>query len=467
MVDESHFPTPRVTHAQVLRLAGPIVLSNISTPLLGIADMVVIGRIPNPAALGAIALGGTIFNFVYWGFGFLRMGTTGLTAQAVGASDAPEVSANLGRALLIALAIGLSLIALQWPIGLAAFALLKGSPDVQTMAHDFFAIRIWSAPFTLANFAILGWFIGRQKANVALVLQVFMNGINIVLNVTFVAVLGWAVKGVATGTVIAEIAATGLGLFLAARNLKSVGRHWEWPRLLDREKLGRMIAVNRDIMIRTFCLIFAFAFFTSQGARSGDVLLAANAVLGQFIAVSAFLLDAFGFAAEALVGQAVGARERATLDQAVRLSALWAGGVAFALSLGLLVAGPPLHRYADNLIRGARGGAALPALGGCGAFCGGLVLPARRHIHRGDAVGRNAQRHGAVARHLSRRMVAACGALRQSRALGGPDPFLPGARGDAFAALSRHRESGHARSRRHISVKRSSTSSGGRPSLAR
>lgn len=340
MVDESHFPTPRVTHAQVLRLAGPIVLSNISTPLLGIADMVVIGRIPNPAALGAIALGGTIFNFVYWGFGFLRMGTTGLTAQAVGASDAPEVSANLGRALLIALAIGLSLIALQWPIGLAAFALLKGSPDVQTMAHDFFAIRIWSAPFTLANFAILGWFIGRQKANVALVLQVFMNGINIVLNVTFVAVLGWAVKGVATGTVIAEIAATGLGLFLAARNLKSVGRHWEWPRLLDREKLGRMIAVNRDIMIRTFCLIFAFAFFTSQGARSGDVLLAANAVLGQFIAVSAFLLDAFGFAAEALVGQAVGARERATLDQAVRLSALWAGGVAFALSLGLLVAGP-------------------------------------------------------------------------------------------------------------------------------
>ncbi len=342
MTTDDSPPPQRVTHGRVLRLAGPIVLSNISTPLLGIADMAVIGRIPNPAALGAIALGGTIFNFVYWGFGFLRMGTTGLTAQALGAKNAHEVSANLGRALLIAAAIGLSLILLQWPIGLAAFALLKGSAEVQAMAHDFFAIRIWSAPFTLANFAILGWFIGRQKASTALLLQVFMNGINIALNVTFVAVFGWAVKGVATGTVIAEIAACALGLSLSARDLKSVGWYWEWPRLLDREKLGRMIAVNRDIMIRTFCLIFAFAFFTAQGARSGDVLLAANAVLGQFIAVSAFLLDAFGFAAEALVGQSVGARDRAAFDRTVKLTSLWAGGAALALSLGLLAAGPLL-----------------------------------------------------------------------------------------------------------------------------
>ena len=330
----------RVTHGRVLRLAGPIVLSNISTPLLGIADMAVIGRIPNPAALGAIALGGTIFNFVYWGFGFLRMGTTGLTAQAVGAKNAHEVSANLGRALLVAVAIGLSLILLQWPIGFAAFALLKGNAEVQAMAYDFFAIRIWSAPFTLANFAILGWFIGRQRANTALLLQVFMNGINIVLNVTFVTVFGWAVRGVAAGTVIAEIAACALGIALAWRDLDTIGRRWEWRRLVDREKLSRMVAINRDIMIRTFCLIFAFAFFTSQGARSGDVLLAANAVLGQFIAVSAFLLDAFGFAAEALVGQSVGARDRTTLDRAVKLTSFWAGGAALALALGLLAAGP-------------------------------------------------------------------------------------------------------------------------------
>lgn len=330
----------RVTHGRVLRLAGPIVLSNISTPLLGIVDMAVIGRIPNPAALGAIALGVTIFNFVYWGFGFLRMGTTGLTAQALGAGNAAEESANLGRALLVALIVGLLLIAAQWPIGLAAFALLKGSAEVQALAHDFFRIRIWSAPFTLANFAILGWFIGRQKATTALLLQVFMNGINIALNVTFVALLGWSVKGVATGTVIAEITAAGLGLALAARDLRSIGWFWERERLLDRMQLGRMFAVNRDIMIRTFCLIFAFAFFTSQGARSGDVLLAANAVLGQFVSVSAFLLDAFSFAAEALSGQAIGARHRPTLDSAVRLAAFWGGGVALLLSAGLLIAGP-------------------------------------------------------------------------------------------------------------------------------
>ncbi|HEY4345255.1 MAG TPA: MATE family efflux transporter [Parvibaculum sp.] len=333
-----------VTHRAVLRLAGPIVLSNISVPLLGLADMVVIGRIPDPAALGAIALGGTIFNFIYWGFGFLRMGTTGLTAQALGARDADEVSANLGRALIVAVSIGLCLIALQWPIGFAAFALLKGSAEVQAMAHDFFSIRIWSAPFTLANFALLGWFIGRQKANTALVLQVFMNGLNIALNVTFVAGFGWAVKGVATGTLIAEIAAAGLGAALAWRDLRRSGWSGRWARarLLDPARLARMIAVNRDIMLRTFCLIFAFSFFTAQGARAGDVTLAANAVLGQFIALAAFLLDAFCSATEALVGEAVGARSEATLGRAVLLSSLWAGGVALALSLFIYAAGPLL-----------------------------------------------------------------------------------------------------------------------------
>lgn len=337
--------TPRpVTHGAVLRLAGPIVLSNISTPLLGLADMVVIGRIPDPAALGAIALGATIFNFVYWGFGFLRMGTTGLTAQAMGARDGEEVSANLGRALIVAAVIGFCLIAFQWPIAFIAFALLKGSAEVQAMAHDFFAIRIWSAPFTLANFALLGWFIGRQRANTALVLQVFMNGLNIVLNVTFVAGLGWAVKGVAAGTLIAEIAAACLGAALAWRDLKGIGGAGRWARarLLDPVRLARMIAVNRDIMLRTFCLIFAFAFFTAQGARAGDVTLAANAVLGQFIALAAFLLDAFCSATEALVGEAVGARNRRTLERAVWLASIWAGGVALALSVFTYLAGPLL-----------------------------------------------------------------------------------------------------------------------------
>ncbi|MDO8420779.1 MAG: MATE family efflux transporter [Parvibaculum sp.] len=329
-----------ITHARVLRLAGPIILSNISVPLLGLSDTIIIGRIPDPAALGGVALGATIFNFAFWGFGFLRMGTTGLTAQALGARDAEAISAHLGRALLVALVIGCGLIALQWPIAVVAFGLLRGSSAVQTYGHEFFNVRIWSAPFTLINFALLGWFIGRQKAKTALGLQLFMNLLNIALNLIFVLALGWGVKGVAAGTVIAECAAALLGLYIAWRNVDLA--HWTRARLLDAHEIARMIALNRDIMLRTFCLIFAFAFFTAQGARSGDVTLAANAVLGQFIAFSAFLLDAFCAATEALVGEAVGARNRTNLRRIVALSCLWAGLTAVALTLLLVGAGPAL-----------------------------------------------------------------------------------------------------------------------------
>lgn len=330
-----------ITHSRVLRLAGPIVLSNISTPLLGMSDMIVIGRIPDPAALGAVALGATIFNFVYWGFGFLRMGTTGLTAQALGEENNDEVSANLARALLVAGAIGAGLILLQYPIALVAFGLLKGSAEVQTLAHGFYNVRIWSAPFSLANFALLGWFIGRQKAKTALALQLFMNLLNIALDVCFVLGFGWGVKGVAAGTLIAECTAALLGGYLAWRALRHDGlTHWGWARILDAAQITRMLTVNRDILLRTFCLIFAFAFFTSQGARTGDVTLAANAVLGQFVAFSAFLLDAFCAATEALVGQSIGARNRAALDRTVKVTGLWAGLTAMAMTLIIFVAGP-------------------------------------------------------------------------------------------------------------------------------
>ena len=309
-------------------------------PLLGLSDTIVIGHLPDPAALGGVALGATIFNLAFWGFGFLRMGTTGLTAQALGARDNEEVSAHLGRALLVALLIGCGLVALQWPIAYIAFGLLKGSPEVQAHGHAFYNIRIWSAPFTLINFALLGWFIGRQKAKTALALQLFMNILNIALNLFFVLALGWSVKGVATGTLIAEIAAAALGLTLAWRMLDL--SHWTRARLLDTHEITRMVALNRDIMLRTFCLIFAFAFFTAQGARAGDVTLAANAVLGQFIAFSAFLLDAFCAATETLVGEAVGARNRGNLTRIIKLSCLWAGITALALTLFFFVAGPLL-----------------------------------------------------------------------------------------------------------------------------
>ena len=333
-----------VTHKKLLRLAGPIILANLSIPMLGLADMIIIGRLADPAALGAVAMAGTIFNFVYYGFGFLRMGTTGLTAQSLGARDEPEISAHLGRALLIAAAIGAGLVLLQWPVAWLALTLMQGSHEVQSLAHDFFAIRIWSAPFALMNFALTGWFIGRQKAKTALALQLFMNALNIVLNVSFVVGLGWGVKGVAFGTMLAEIIAALLGLAIAYRELHGNGAlaHWTRARLMEPRELARMIVLNRYILLRTYCLIFAFSFFTAQGARAGDVTLAANAVLGQFIALSAFLLDAFCAATEALVGEAVGARDKESFKRSVALSCVWAGSVASALSLFVWFAGPAL-----------------------------------------------------------------------------------------------------------------------------
>lgn len=210
----------RVTHRTVLAIAVPIVLSNLSTPLLGIADTAVMGRLGDPKYIGAVAIGALIFTLTFWTFGFLRMGTTGLTAQALGAADGAEIRAALGRALLIAGSVGLALIALQWPIRESAFALLDGGPTVEPLARTYFDIRIWSAPAALANYALVGWFIGLGRAQVALVLQVFLNLVNIVFNIWLALGLGWGVAGIAAGTLIAEVAAAALGLVLAARHLR-------------------------------------------------------------------------------------------------------------------------------------------------------------------------------------------------------------------------------------------------------
>ena len=291
-----------ITHARVLKIALPIILSSLSTPLLGLVDTAVIGRLPDPAFLGAIAVGAMIFSFIYWAFGFLRMGTTGLTAQAHGADNSDELRACLARALLIGVGVGGLLTLLQIPIGWLAFRLLDASAQVEGLATDYFAIRIWSAPFTLMNYALLGWFIGRERADLALWLQLFLNALNIGLDIVFVLGFGWGVAGVAAGTLIAETAACLFGLAMGTRELVKIGGHWSRARLLDPAELARTFAVNRDIMLRSLCLLFAFAWFTAKGAEAGDTVLAANTVLMQFVTLTAFLLDGFAFAAEALVG---------------------------------------------------------------------------------------------------------------------------------------------------------------------
>ena len=336
-------PEPRaLTHRAILAIAAPIMISNVSTPLLGVVDTGVVGRLPDPAYIGAVALGALVFNYVFWGFGFLRMGTTGLTAQAFGAADAAEVRASLGRAVSLALVVGAGLIFAQWPIREVAFALLDGSPRVVGLARDYYDIRIWAAPATLINYALLGWFIGLGRARVALALQLVLNITNMLLDAFFVLALGLGVKGVAGGTVLAEVVAAAAGLVIAARQLRVFGGRWDVTRLFQSDRLGRTVAVNRDIMIRSLALIFIFSWFTGQGAKQGDTILAANAVLMNMVAVTVYFLDGWAFAAEALVGRAVGEANRAGLSAAARMTTWWAAGVAVLAATVALLLGPAI-----------------------------------------------------------------------------------------------------------------------------
>ncbi len=330
------------THRAVLAIAVPVMVSNVSTPLIGVVDTAVVGQLPDPAYIGAVAVGALIFTFVFWAFGFLRMGTTGLTAQAAGANDVDEVAANLGRALLVAVGVGLVLIVLQWPIREAAFFLIGGSDGVESLARGYFDIRIWAAPATLANYALLGWFIGLGRTDIGLVLQLVLNLTNIALDSLFVLGFGWDVRGVAIGTLSAECIAATLGLVLAARHLRAIGGRIARERLVEPERLRRTVVVNGDIMLRSLALITVFVWFMAQGASQGDVILAANAVLMHFISVAAFFLDGLAFAAEALVGQAIGARHRAGLVAAVRITTVWAFGVAVAVVATLALLGPAI-----------------------------------------------------------------------------------------------------------------------------
>ena len=320
-------------NARVWRLAGPIILANISTPLLGAVDTAVMGHLPDAAYIGGVAIGAVIFDFLFWGFGFLQMSTAGFTAQAHGAGNQVEVRATLLRAMALAVVLGLLLILLQVPIAWLAFALLDASAEVEGLAQSYYAIRIWSAPFALANYVVLGWLLGQQKAGLVLVVQLALNGTNIVLDLLFVVGFGWGIEGVALATLIAQGAGLALALVFVRHGLALRDRAITWARLADRERLVALVHVNANILIRTLCLIFAFAYFTARGAEMGDLILAANAVLMQFQFVSAYAMDGFAHAVEVLAGNALGRRSRADFRQAVQVSTLWALGFAVLSAL--------------------------------------------------------------------------------------------------------------------------------------
>lgn len=311
-----------LTHTRVLKIAFPIVLANATIPILGAVDTGVVGQLGLAAPIGAVGIGAVILSALYWMFGFLRMGTTGLTAQALGARDQDEVVALLTRSLMIGCGAGLLVIALQLPLFWAAFQVSPASSEVEGMAREYMQIRVWSAPAAVALYGISGWLIAQERTRALLVLQLWMNGLNIGLDFWFVLGLGWGVQGVAFATFLAEWSGLALGLWLCRPAF--LGRMWRnWAVVFDRSRLKQMALVNGDILIRSLFLQAMFISFLFFGAGFGDVRLAANQILLQFLEITAYALDGFAFAAEALVGQAMGAGNRSALRRGALLTSFW------------------------------------------------------------------------------------------------------------------------------------------------
>ncbi|MGH6660592.1 MAG: MATE family efflux transporter [Rhodospirillales bacterium] len=339
MADSTANSTTENWNRKTWDLAGPVIISNVSVPLLVAVDTAVVGHLPGAHYLGAVAVGGLIVGVVWNMFNFLRMGTTGLTAQSLGARDPDEVRAWLLRAGLLALAIGALLIAVQAPILWASLVIIDPSPEVRPLTEAYYSVAIWGSPMALLNFAMLGWFFGIQNTRAALATQIFMNGVNIVLDLWFVLGLGWGVPGVAWATVISQTSAIAVGLWLVGRDLRRIGGRWHPSSAFDLGRLARMVRVNGDILIRSLCLQAAFIIVTAIGARMGNVVLAANAILMNFQMFMAFALDGFANAAEALVGEALGAGDRGRFRQAVKATSRWALGFSVCFSVFYFAAG--------------------------------------------------------------------------------------------------------------------------------
>lgn len=326
-------------HQHVWRLAAPNILANLTIPLLGAVDAAVIGHL-GAAEIGAVTVGATVFSFVYWAFSFLRMGTTGFVAQAHGAGDHVELLALFGRGTLLGLGLGTALVALQWPLIEVSLWLVAPSDAVTPLARDYLTMRIWAAPAALINLVVLGWLMGRQRMVAALMIQLLINGANMALDVVLAVWLGMGVAGVGLATAIAQMLGLIAGLALMAHEARRLEIQWPWPQIFDWSRMMAVMAINRDIFIRTLCVTGSFAIFTAIGARFGDVVLAVNGVLMLLQAFLAYGLDGFAHAAEALVGQAVGARDRVGFSAAVRISTLWAALVAIAYGLAYWLLGP-------------------------------------------------------------------------------------------------------------------------------
>ena len=327
-----------LTHKRVLGVAIPIVLANATIPVLGAVDTGVVGQMGLAAPIGAVGIGAIIISAIYWMFGFLRMGTTGLTAQAIGSNNQSETSALLVRGIIIGLVAGLVLILIQIPLFSGALGLSPASQEVEGLANEYLKIRVFSAPAAIAIFGITGWLIAKERTKAVLFLMLLVNSVNITLDFIFVLKLGWGVEGVAFATFIAEWLGLFYGLWLAREGFNN--GYWKnWVQIFDRVRLVQMAKVNSDILIRSVLLEIGFVSFLFLGSSFDDATLAANQVLVQFLNITAYAMDGFAFAAEALVGQALGAKNRALFRRSAVMTSQWGVGLVVVMAIAFYVFG--------------------------------------------------------------------------------------------------------------------------------
>lgn len=335
-------PAGAATHRAVWRIALPMIISNVSVPALGIVDTAVVGHLEGPEYLGAVAVGASIVSLLFMSLNFLRMGTTGITAQHFGREDSTGIRTALARALLTALGLGLLLWLVRSPAIEVALNLMAPGSTVAPLADDYLSIRIWGAPATLANFALLGWFIGMQNARAPLFVMLATNITNIGLDLVFVVLLDFRVAGVATASVLGEVLGLAIALALARRQLRQRPGRWIKDDILSLPGFLALGRINAHLFVRTLALMFSFAFFTSRSARLGGEILAANAVLMNFQHLLSYGLDGLAHAAEALVGKAFGGRDKSAARLAVAVSLKWSLAMAIGLSVAFVFAGGPL-----------------------------------------------------------------------------------------------------------------------------
>lgn len=339
---------------KILDLAIPNIISSISVPLIGIVDMALMGRMPSPSYIGGVALGSLILNFIYWGFGFLRFGTSGFTSQSLGRRDLEGSFHVLIRAATLGLISGVILIIIQEPLSWAGFRILNGETEVENLAEIYFRIKIWAAPASLIQFAMFGWFIGMQNSKIPMTVSVTANIVNVLCSIIFVVLLKTDVKGVAYGYLVGQYTGFSMVIFLYFRHFGRLNKYWNLKMSLNLSRIREFMNMNKDIFIRTMCLIFVFSFFTAVSASSDartdgkQTMLAVNSILMQFFMFFSFVIDGFAQAAEAMAGRFIGASDSKRLNKLIRLSFYWGFACSLLFTITYLLAGENIFRMLTN-----------------------------------------------------------------------------------------------------------------------